>query len=70
LGKGELVDALVSNFGLKVQWDDVAPTSNSISKQNYFSHSGRLREYGFTNSQSALQMVLEEFEAIVNPNLG
>ena len=66
LGKHELVAALEGIFGLKVVWDETPSKSNSISKSNYFSQSTRLRESGVGINKSALEMVIDEFQAIAN----
>lgn len=68
LGKGELVDALARIFGLKVKREELPSHSDSTSKRNYFSLSKRLRDFGFTNTYSAIDMVLEEFQAINKSN--
>ena len=70
LAKDELVAALEGIFGLKVKWEETPPKSNSISKCNYFSQSTRLGDYGFVNNKSALEMVIDELQAIVSSTPG
>jgi hypothetical protein len=63
LEKRELVEQFVNEYGLKVIWSDDQPQGNSNSKENYFSISSRLQNLGFAWGETALEMVLSEFEA-------
>ena len=59
--KTEIVDALVAEYKLNVEWVKPSSSSNSRLKENYYSLSNRLTEFGFSYPASALEMVLEEF---------
>lgn len=70
LSKSELIEALVREYGIQVEWTETSSPSHSRPKQNYFSLSNRLRDYGFHPQESALEMVLEEFRGLVFTNQG